>query len=63
MRKLKNYLINFTYSDGQVKEVSINAMNKQTAEKKLRKLYSVATITNIVESTEEKTNNTVPFDI
>lgn len=60
MRKLKNYLINFTYSDGQVKEVSINAMNKQTAEKKLRKLHSVATINNIAE--EQTKDSDVPFD-
>ncbi|MFN9303233.1 MAG: hypothetical protein ACK6DA_10720 [Candidatus Kapaibacterium sp.] len=63
MRKLKNYIVNFTYSDGQVKEVAISAMNKQTAEKKLRKLHSVAAVNNIVESTEEKINNNVPFDI
>lgn len=60
MRKLKNYLINFTYSDGQVKEVAISAMNKQTAEKKLRKLHSVATINNIAE--EQTKDSDVPFD-
>jgi hypothetical protein len=60
MRKLKNYLINFTYSDGQVKEVSISAMNKKTAEKKLRKLHSITTVNNIVE--EQAKSSDVPFD-
>jgi hypothetical protein len=60
MRKLKNYIVNFTYSDGQVKEVAISAMNKQTAEKKLRKLHSVAAVNNIVE--EQVKSSDVPFD-